>query len=112
MAYKAGVGITNLPKRKGARGRPFDQKSADALYEIARLPGSTATDGESYDDVKEARKQSGKARRLITRKLEQLKLDRVVKTQVFEDAGKHRWEVYIAPVQKGSKPKTETAEAK
>lgn len=96
------VPVDALPKRL-VRGRAFDTESANALLALVSTAGQAASDGVEYDSAADARKEAGKARRLLVRVAPDAEL---VKSRVYEtaaDSGKFRWAVSLATEKPASK---------
>ena len=92
MAYTA-VAVDSLPKRQ-SRVKPVDIEAANALLAIVSETGQAASDGESYTSQTDARKEAGKARRMLVRVAPDPEL---VKSRVYgSDADGWHWAVSLS----------------
>lgn len=96
------VSIESLPKRQ-SRIKPVDIEAANALLALVSVPGQAASDGATYASQADARKEAGKARRMLVRVAPDPEL---VKSRVYGEGEDWHWAVSLAtekPAKKGKK---------
>lgn len=102
MTYTA-IPVESLPKRV-SRVKAVDIEAANALLALVSVPGQAASDGATFQTQADARKEAGKARRMLVRVAPDPEL---VKSRVYgTDADGWHWAVSIAtekPAKKGKK---------
>ncbi len=105
MPYTA-IPVESLPKRV-SRVKEADIETANALLALVSIAGQAASDGESYPTQADARKEAGKARRMLVRVASDPEL---VKSRVYgTDADGWRWAVSIGtPEEKAAKAKSKS----
>lgn len=92
MANFQAVPIESLPKRL-SRVKAVDIEAANALLAIVSQSGQAASDGETYKTQADARKEAGKARRMLVRVAPDPEL---VKSRVYgTDADGWHWAVSL-----------------
>lgn len=102
MTYTA-VPIESLPKRI-SRVKAVDIEAANALLALVSVAGQAASDGATYATQEDARKEAGKARRMLVRVAPDPEL---VKSRVYS-SGENQWHWAVSlatekPVKKGKK---------
>jgi hypothetical protein len=104
MGFKSGIAVDSIPKRVNA-GRPANLDGAKALLALISKPGSTATDGEVYEDATKARAKAGAAKRLVGLVAP---ADQTIKTRAFNDAKGWHWVIFLAPKEDAAETPAET----
>ncbi len=101
MTYSA-VPVESLPKRV-SRVKAVDIEAANALLAIVSVAGQAASDGVQYATQTDARKEAGKARRMLIRVAPDAEL---VKSRVYgaDDSGWF-WAVSLATEKPAKKVK-------
>lgn len=101
MTFTA-VQIDTLPKRV-SRVKPVDIEAANALLALVSVAGQGASDNETYKTQADARKEAGKARRMLVRVAPDAEL---VKSRVYgSDADGWHWAVSLGKPEDKAKGK-------
>lgn len=87
--------LAELPKRETPK-REFNKEAANALLSVVSVEGSTATDGQTYADRKDAAKKAASAKRLLAHVLPDGKRSRTrVYSTTPDEAGPFAWSVWM-----------------
>lgn len=99
------IPVESLPRRV-SRVKPVDIEAANALLTLVSVVGQAASDGETFPTQTDARKEAGKARRMLVRVAPDPEL---VKSRVYgDDATGWHWAVSLVterPAKKGKAAK-------